>query len=80
MLARPIAAACLGLLALHGVAAAQTAPAKDTIVAALAAEGTVLDPSRYSAGVDLYFIGQMFEQLVRFSPDLKPVNWLAESW
>ena len=22
----------------------------------------------------------MFEQLVRFDPDLKPVNWLAESW
>ena len=61
-----------------------TAPAsaqtKDTIVAALAAEGTVLDPARYSAGVDQYFIGQMFEQLVRFDPDLKPVNWLAESW
>ena len=38
----------------------------------------MLDPARYSAGVDQYFIGQMFEQLVRFDPDLKPVNWLAE--
>ena len=60
------------------LASAQTT--KDTLVAALAAEGTVLDPARYSAGVDQYFIGQMFEQLVRFDPDLKPVNWLAESW
>ena len=72
MKARPIAAACLGLLALNGVALAQTPPAKDTIIAALAAEGTVLDPARYAAGVDLYFIGQMFEQLVRFDPEQKP--------
>ena len=63
MMARPIAAVCLGLLALQGAAMAQTSPAKDTIVAALAAEGTVLDPARYSAGVDLYFIGQMFDQI-----------------
>jgi peptide/nickel transport system substrate-binding protein len=67
----------LGLLALTATASAQT---KDTIIAGLAAEGTVLDPARYSAGVDQYFIGQMFEQLVRFDPDLKPVNWLAEKW
>lgn len=56
------------------------AQASGELVAALAAEGTVLDPSKYSAGVDQYYIGQMFEQLVRFGPDLKPVNWLAESW
>lgn len=67
----------IGVLALSAKASAQT---RDTLVAALAAEGTVLDPARYSAGVDLYFISQMFEQLVRFDPDLKPVNWLAESW
>ena len=50
MMARPIAAACLGLLALQGFALAQSPQPKDTIVAALAAEGTVLDPARYSAG------------------------------
>src|SRR5262245_37056682 len=77
MFATRLVVAALGLLALNASASAQT---KDTLVAALAAEGTVLDPARYSAGVDQYFIGQMFEQLVRFDPDQKPVNWLAESW
>ena len=82
MFGRRLLAAALGLLALNATASAQTKDAhtKDTLVAALAAEGTVLDPARYSAGVDQYFIGQMFEQLVRFDPDQKPVNWLAESW
>src|SRR5689334_45943 len=56
------------------------AQAKGELTAAFAAEGTVLDPIKYSAGVDHYFIGQMFEQLVRADPDLKEVNWLAESW
>jgi peptide/nickel transport system substrate-binding protein len=77
MFSRYLLAAAVGLVSLNATAQAQT---KDTLVAALAAEGTVLDPARYSAGVDQYFIGQMFEQLVRFDPDLKPVNWLAESW
>jgi peptide/nickel transport system substrate-binding protein len=56
------------------------AQAKGELTAAFAAEGTVLDPIKYSAGVDHYFIGQMFEQLVRADPELKNVNWLAESW
>ncbi|WFU71264.1 ABC transporter substrate-binding protein [Bradyrhizobium sp. CB2312] len=73
---RAFAAAC-ALLALNATVSAQT---KDTLVAALAAEATMLDPTRSFAGVDYYFIGQMFEQLVRFDPDLKMVNWLAESW
>lgn len=35
---------------------------------------------KYSAGVDTYFIGQIFEQLVKPDPTQKRVNWLAESW
>ncbi|MHC1950428.1 ABC transporter substrate-binding protein [Bradyrhizobium sp. UFLA06-06] len=73
---RVLAVAC-GMLAFNAAVSAQ---AKDTLVAALAAEGTVLDPTRSCAGVDEYFTRQMFEQLVRFDPDLKPVNWLAASW
>ncbi|MDA9504419.1 glutathione ABC transporter substrate-binding protein [Bradyrhizobium sp. CCBAU 11386] len=72
-----VLAAAFGLLALNATVSAQT---KDTLVAALAAEATVIDPTRSSAGVDGYFYSQMFEQLVRYGPDLKPVNWLAESW
>jgi peptide/nickel transport system substrate-binding protein len=56
------------------------AQAAGDLSVAFGAEGTTLDPTKYSAGVDHYFIGQMFEQLVRYDPDLKPVNWLAESW
>ncbi|MGB3503393.1 MAG: ABC transporter substrate-binding protein [Mesorhizobium sp.] len=52
----------------------------DTLVAAFAAEGTVLDPTRLIAGVDQYYLAQMFETLVRPDPDGKMVNWLAESW
>jgi peptide/nickel transport system substrate-binding protein len=54
--------------------------AQGELTVASVPEGTTLDPTKYSAGVDQYFIGQMFEQLVRYDPDLKPVNWLAESW
>jgi peptide/nickel transport system substrate-binding protein len=46
---------------------------------AFAAESTVLDPTEYSAGVDHYFVSQMFGKLVRPDPSLKTVNWLAES-
>lgn len=69
-------------LAMSSVAAFAQAPdnANGSITVAFGAEGTTLDPTRYSAGVDHYFIGQMFEQLVRFDSDLKPVNWLAEKW
>jgi len=70
----------LGLLASVQPSRAQTSGSRDTLTVAFAAEATTVDPSRTSAGVDQYFISQMFEQLVRFGPDLKPVNWLAESW
>jgi peptide/nickel transport system substrate-binding protein len=70
----------LGLLASAQPSQAQTSGSSDTLTVAFAAEATTVDPSRTSAGVDQYFISQMFEQLVRFGPDLKPVNWLAESW
>jgi peptide/nickel transport system substrate-binding protein len=58
------------------------ASAEDTsgsLTTAFGAEGTTLDPTKYSA-VDHYFISQMFEQLVRFDPDQKMVDWLAASW
>ncbi len=45
-----------------------------------AAEPTVVDPFKYSAGVDQYYLSQMFEQLLRPGPDLKVQNWLAEKW
>lgn len=51
-----------------------------TLTVGLGAEATIMDPTRSSAGVDSYFFGQMFEQLVRTDPDLKQINWLAESW
>ncbi|EHR01081.1 ABC-type dipeptide transport system, periplasmic component [Bradyrhizobium sp. WSM471] len=72
-----VLAAALGLLALNATVSAQT---RDTIVAALAAEPSTLDPTRMVGGGDQYYIGQMYEQLVRYDPDLKMVNWLAESW
>ncbi|WP_281399895.1 ABC transporter substrate-binding protein [Microvirga zambiensis] len=52
----------------------------DTFVAAFAAESTVLDPTKLIAGVDQYYLSQMFETLVRPDPTGKTVNWLAESW
>ena len=68
-------------LALAPAAVLAQGPATGSITAAFAAESTTLDPTRYSAGVDTYFISQMFEQLVRPHPEtLEPENWLAESW
>ena len=55
-------------------------PATGSLTVAFGAEATVLDPTHSSAGVDQYFFGQMFEQLVRTGPDLKSLNWLAETW
>ncbi len=55
-------------------------PSKDTITVGFATKSTTLDPSRAAAGADYYFIGQMFEQLVRRGPDGQRVNWLAESY
>ncbi|WP_084805301.1 ABC transporter substrate-binding protein [Bradyrhizobium sp. NAS80.1] len=68
------------VLLVYGANARAQSSGGDTVTVAFAAESTTMDPARYSAGVDQYFISQMFEQLVRFGPDLKPVNWLAESW
>ena len=71
----------LATLALCAAAQAQAPkPATGTLTIAFAAEATTMDPARYAAGVDLYFIGQIFEQLARPDPALKQVNWLAESW
>ena len=75
---RAHAAAAAMLAVVTGPALAQEAGGSLTV--AFAAEGTVLDPAKYSAGVDHYFVGQMYEQLIRPGPDLKPMNWLAESW
>ena len=74
-----IAMALLPLISSH-VAHAQSSPARGSLVAAFGAESTVVDPLKYSAGVDHYFISQMFEQLVRPDRDLKPTNWLADTW
>ena len=55
------------------------ASAEDTsgsLTTAFGAEGTTLDPTKYSA-VDHYFISQMFEQLVRSIPIRK---WSTGSW
>ena len=55
-------------------------PATGTLTIAFAAEATMMDPQRSAAGVDQYYIGQMFEQLVKTDRSLKKINWLAESW
>ena len=65
-------AAAVGLSLLASAAVAQ-APATGSLKAAFAAESTVMDPFKYSAGVDQYYISQMFEQLVRPDPGLKDV-------
>lgn len=50
------------------------------ITVAFGAEPTQVDPTRSSAGVDGYFIGLFYEQLLAITPRLERVNWLAESW
>lgn len=79
---RPLFAAVLGLacLTLSPAPRAQDAAAVGSLTVALAAEPTTLDPVRYSAGVDTYGIGNIFEQLTRPDPSGHLVNWLAESW
>jgi peptide/nickel transport system substrate-binding protein len=54
--------------------------ASGSIVVAFAAEPTTLDAARYSAGVDLYGVSQIYEQLARPDQSGKWLNWLAESW
>jgi peptide/nickel transport system substrate-binding protein len=63
-----------------GAAAQIPKPATGNLTIAFAAEATMLDPAKSSAGVDQYFFGQIYEQLVRPDPSPKRVNWLAESW
>src|SRR3954466_7636260 len=63
-----------------GAAAQTPKPATGSLTIAFAAEATMLDPTKSSAGVDQYFFGQIYEQLVRPPPPRKRVNWLAGSW
>lgn len=72
--------AIFALVALPAFAQLASQPPGDTLTVAFAAEPTTVDPARYSAGVDLYGVTQMFEQLARPGPDGKWMNWLAESW
>ncbi len=65
---------------LSGPAFSASAQTKSSLTVALAAESTTMDPAKYSAGVDQYYIGTMFEQLVRPGPEGERMNWLAESW
>lgn len=55
-------------------------PATGSLTVAFGAESTTLDPVKISAGVDHYFVGQIFEMLLRRDADLKVQNWLAEKW
>jgi peptide/nickel transport system substrate-binding protein len=77
------ALACLAVLAAllpQTLAAQSPPPTKGSLTVAFGAEPTTLDPVRYAAGVDLYGVSQMFEQLIRPDANGKVVNWLAESW
>lgn len=75
---RGFAAALMVSTAWTGLAFAEEG--KSDLVVAYATESTTLDPVKFSAGADMYFMVHMFEQLVTIGPDLKPVNWLAEKW
>src|SRR5689334_20149406 len=63
-----------------GAAAQTPKPATGSLTIAFAAEATMLDPAKSAAGVDQYFFGLIYGQLVRPDPSLTRVNWLAESW
>ncbi|MGB6117810.1 MAG: ABC transporter substrate-binding protein [Mesorhizobium sp.] len=71
-----MAGIALAAMTLSGAQAQQ----KDTLTAALASEAQTMNPFKYAGATDLFYIGQMFEMLVRPDRDGKPVNWLAESW
>lgn len=70
-------AVAVAFLGTGGWATAQT---KDTITAAFSTESTTMDPTRYGAAADLFYISQMFEMLARPDADGKMIPWLAESW
>src|ERR1700733_11712339 len=55
-------------------------PVAGTITVAFTTESKTLDPAKYGTGPDIYFLSQMYEMLVRPDPNMKRVNWLAESW
>jgi len=76
----PLRMRLFAALAALGLASGAWAQAKDTITAGFAAEASTVDPTKFSAGVDLFYIGQMFEQLVRPDAEGKSMPWLAESW
>lgn len=72
-------------LMLSGVMALATAggvaaQAKDTVTVAFAVESQMMNPMRYSGGADHYYMGQMFEMLVRPNAEGEMIPWLAESW
>ncbi len=77
---RSILGAAVGLTGLPQAISAAERAVDGRLTVALAAEPTTLDPVRYSAGVDTYGLGQLFEQLTRPNPSGKTVNWLAELW
>lgn len=59
--------------------AQEVKPATGSLTIAFAAEASSLDPAT-RVGVDEYFLGQIYEQLVRPDPNLERQNWLAEKW
>jgi peptide/nickel transport system substrate-binding protein len=66
---------------LIGAAGIAQARSPDTVTIAFGAESTTLDPVKVAAGVDMYFVSQMFEQLLRpIPPDDDGKPWLAESY
>lgn len=73
-------AMALSCVILGGVSAPALAEQSGRINVALGAESTTMDPARYSAGVDQYYVGTMFEMLLKPMPDGTIENWLAESW
>src|SRR5437879_6162503 len=77
---RRLLAGMLAAATVPMVHAAPAAPATGSLTVAFGAESTTLDPVKISAGVDHYFVGQIFEMLVRRNAALKDENWLAESW
>jgi peptide/nickel transport system substrate-binding protein len=73
-------AVLLAGLSLQQSVYAEDRPGDRHVTIAFGAEPTQVDPMRSSAGVDAYFIDLFYEGLTTVQPDLKRVNWLAESW
>src|SRR5581483_2200759 len=60
-----LAALAFAASVLVSPAASAQSAGKDTMLVAFGAESTTLDPIKAAAGVDYYFISQMFENLLR---------------